>query len=177
MGIHARIVRKCNLWGVDLLIFVTVGTQDVPFDRLIKAVEKEIEKGTIKEEVIVQCGCTKIVSDKMKIVKYLSIDEFTEYIKKANLVIAHGGVGTIMDILKYNKVGIVCPRLSKYKEHGNDHQIEIVKKFSDLGYIIPLNNPESLESALKKAKNFKPQKYKSNTKNMVNLIENFIDTH
>ena len=159
------------------MIFVTVGTQDVPFDRLIKAVEKEITKGNIKEEVIVQCGCTKIISDKMKMVKYLSIDEFKDTVKKANLIIAHGGVGTIIDSLNANKVVIVCPRLAKYKEHTNDHQLQIVNKFSDLGYIIPLKDPNKLENALKDAKIFKPKKYKSNTENMVKLIENFIDSN
>ena len=63
------------------MIFVTVGTQDVPFDRLIRAVEREIEKGTIKEEVIVQCGCTKVKSKKMKMVNLMEMEEFKRTIK------------------------------------------------------------------------------------------------
>lgn len=159
------------------MIFVTVGTQDVPFDRLIRAVEKEIEKGNIKEEVIVQCGCTKVKSDKMKMVNLMDMDEFKKTVKEASLIIAHGGVGTIIDALKYNKVVIVCPRLAKYKEHTNDHQLQIVKKFSDAGYIIPLKDPSKLSASLETAKIFKPKRYKSNTENMVNLIENFIDNN
>ncbi len=159
------------------MIFVTVGTQDVPFDRLIRSVEKEINKGTIKEEVIVQCGCTKVKSDKMKMVKLMDMDEFKRTVKNASVIIAHGGVGTIIDALNANKVVIVCPRLAKYKEHTNDHQLQIVKKFSDLGYIIPLKDPNKLSSALEAAKIFKPKKYISNTENMVKLIENFIDNN
>lgn len=159
------------------MIFVTVGTQDVPFDRLIRAVEKEIIKGTIKEEVIVQCGCTKITSDKMKMVNLMDMEDFKKTIKKASVIITHGGVGTILDALKLNKTVIVCPRLAKYKEHTNDHQLEIVKQFSDLGYIIPLKDPSKLSSALEASKIFKPKKYKSNTENMVKLIENFIDNN
>jgi len=162
---------------VDILIFVTVGTQDVPFDRLIRSVEKEIEKGTIKEDVIVQCGCTKVKSKKMKMVNLMEMEEFKKTIKNASVVISHGGVGTIIDALNANKVVIVCPRLSKYKEHTNDHQLQIVKKFSEEGYIIPLKDPTKLAGALETAKIFKPKKYQSNTKNMINLIENFIDSN
>lgn len=159
------------------MIFVTVGTQDVPFDRLIRAVEKEIEKGTIKEEVIVQCGCTKVKSDKMKMVNLMDMDEFKSTVKNASVIIAHGGVGTIIDALNANKVVIVCPRLAKYKEHTNDHQLQIVKKFSEDGYIIPLKDPSKLAGALETAKIFKPKKYKSNTDNMIKLIENYIDNN
>ena len=48
MGKYVRTLSKCGLWGVDILIFVSVGTQDIPFDRLLKSVEKQIELGNIK---------------------------------------------------------------------------------------------------------------------------------
>lgn len=159
------------------MIFVTVGTQDVPFDRLISAVEKQIKKGNIKEEVIVQSGCSKYTSSKMKIINYMTPKEFESTLKKASIVISHGGVGTIIDALNKNKVIIACPRLSKYKEHTNDHQLEIINKFSNMGYLIPLKDPNKLETALQEAKIFRPKKYTSNTENMINLIENFIDNN
>lgn len=159
------------------MIFVTVGTQDVPFDRLLKAVEKQIKTGNIKEEVIVQCGKTKFKSKNMKFINFLEIEEFNKLLKKANLIICHGGVGSILDGLKNNKTVIACPRLAKYKEHTNDHQLEIINKFSNDGYIIPLKDPNKLDVALKQAEIFRPKKYKSNTENMVKLIENFIDNN
>ncbi len=159
------------------MIFVTVGTQDVPFDRLLNAVEKQIKKGIIKEEVIVQSGCSKYKSDKMKITNYMDNDEFKKNIKKANIIISHGGVGTIIDSLNANKIVIACPRLEKYKEAVNDHQLQIINKFSNDGYIIPLKDPNKLGQALEEAKIFRPKKYKSNTKNMINLIENYIDSN
>lgn len=159
------------------MIFVTVGTQDVPFDRLLKAVEKQIKNGNIKEEVIVQCGKTKFKSKNMKFINFLEIEEFNKLIKKANLIICHGGVGSILDGLKNNKVVIACPRLAKYKEHNNDHQLEIINKFSNDGYIIPLKDPNKLDIALEQALIFRPKKYKSNTNNMVKIIEDFIDNN
>jgi len=149
----------------------------VPFDRLISAVEKQIKKGKIKEEVIVQSGCSKYKSDLMKMIDFMEADEFKNYIKKATIVITHGGVGSIIDSLNANKVVIACPRLSKYKEATNDHQLQIINKFSNDGYIIPLKDPHKLDKALKEATIFRPKKYKSNTKNMIKLIENFIDSN
>lgn len=174
MGKYARTLSQCYLRGVDILIFVTVGTQ-IPFDRLLKNIEKEIKQGNIKDKVIVQAGVTNFKSDKMEIINFLPMDEFKKIIKDAKIIICHGGVGTITDGLRNNKTIIACPRLKKYNEAKNDHQIQIVENFGNNGYIIPLLNPEDLGTALKKAETFKPQKYKSNTKNMVKLLENYID--
>ena len=159
------------------MIFVTVGTQDMQFDRLLRSVEKQIELGNIKEEVIVQAGETSFTSDKMKIIGFIEMDEFKRILKEASLIICHGGVGTITDGLKNGKIVIACPRLAKYKEHVNDHQIQIIKNFSKMGYIIPLMEPDELDNALMKAKTFKPKMYESNTDKMVDLIESFIDNN
>ena len=156
------------------MIFITVGSQ-LTFDRLLKAVDKEIEKGNIKDQVIVQGGKTKHKSKYMTIIKYLDLDEFENYIKNADLIISHGGVGSIIDALKYNKTVIATPRLKKYKEALNDHQIQIIENFGIEGYIIPLLDLTELNLAIEKVKTFKPKKYKSNTSNMVKLIEDFID--
>lgn len=156
------------------MIFITVGSQ-LTFDRLLKAVDKEIEAGNIKDQVIVQGGKTKYKSKYMTIIKYLDLDEFENYIKNADLIISHGGVGSIIDALKYNKPVIATPRLKKYKEALNDHQIQIIENFGIEGYIIPLLDLKKMSDALKIAKTFKPKKYKSNTSNMVKLIEDFID--
>ena len=159
------------------MIFVTTGTHKIPFDRLIISIDKAIKKEYIKEEVIVQCSKTKVKSNNIKFVNTLEIEEFNKILKSANLIITHGGVGTIIDGIKNNKIIIACPRLSKYKEALNDHQLQIVNKFSELGYIIPLKDPTKIDKALKEAKIFKPKKFESNTKKMVTLIENFIDNN
>lgn len=159
------------------MIFVTVGTQDVPFDRLLKAVDKCINDGVITEEVIVQCGNTKYKSKNMKMVNLLPIDEFKNIISSARVIIAHGGVGTITDAINSGKPVIATPRLRRYKEAVNDHQLQIIKQFEKMGFIIPLYDLKKLEDALVEAKKFKCKKYKSNTNNMVKLIENYIDNN
>jgi len=159
------------------MILVTLGTQDKSFRRLLEAIDNEISKGNIKDEVIVQAGCTKYKSDNMEILDLIPINEFDNYIKKCDILITHGGVGSIITGLKNNKVVIAAPRLAKYKEHINDHQMQIVDNFSESGFIIPLYEFDKLDIALKKAKTFKAKKYKSNTSNMIKMIKNYIDNN
>lgn len=157
------------------MILVILGTQDKDFSRLLKAVDKEIEKGTIKDKVIVQAGQTKYKSDNMEIFDLVEGPKFEKLIDEADIIITHGGVGSILSGIKKNKKIIAAARLSKYKEHHNDHQKQIIEEFVKEGYILELTNFNDLGSLIKKIKNFKPKKFVSNTKNMVKLIENYIE--
>ena len=157
------------------MIFVTLGTQDKPFNRLLEAVQKQIDNKKIKGKVIVQAGCTKFESKDMEIFDLIPMEDFEKNISECDILITHGGVGSIVDALKRNKVVIAAARLEKYGEHVNDHQLQIIKNFSEAGYIIALNDFNKLDEALKQAKKFKPNKYKSNTENMIKLVEKLIN--
>ena len=157
------------------MIFVTLGTQDKDFSRLLKAIDKEIEKGTIKEKVIVQAGHTKYESKNMEIFDLIPTDEFNEIIEKCDLIITHGGVGNILSAIKKNKPVIAAARLKKFKEHTNDHQKQIIGEFSKQGYILELRDFGKVGKMVEKAKTFKAKKFKSNTKNMIKLIEDYIE--
>ena len=154
------------------MILVTLGTQDKKFYRLLDMIQNEIDKGSIKDKVVVQAGYSKnYKSNDMEIFDLISPHEFEKMIKECDILITHGGVGSIITGLKYNKKIIVVPRLKKYKEHTNDHQLQIVNNFLNNGYILCVNDGESLSSALKEAKKFKPPKYKSNNEKFVNLVD------
>lgn len=159
------------------MILVTLGTQDKPFNRLLESIEKEIKKGNIKDKVVVQAGHTKYQSKNMEIYDLLDRDEFQDLISKCDMLITHGGVGSILSGLKNNKKVIVAPRLSKYGEHMNDHQIQIVNNFVKEGYILGYYEGDDLENILKRVKKFRPKKYVSNTKKLVSIIEDFIDNN
>ena len=156
------------------MIFVTVGTQDKEFKRLFCEIDRLIESKIITDEVIAQIGHTKFVSDKMKIKKFFTQTELKEIIKNANFVITHGGVGTILECVKENKKVIAVPRLKKYKEHVNDHQIQIIQNFNERKLIVGIEKVEDLEDAINKINNFKPKQFESNNKNFVNKLENSI---
>ena len=122
------------------MIFVTLGTQDKQFVRLIEAVNKI----DTDEQIVAQVGstnCSKLkLRDNIKIYDYLSDNEFDKYMNNARIIITHAGVGTIIKGLKLNKTMIVAARLKKYKEHVNDHQLQILDNFSKEGYIYSLDD-------------------------------------
>ena len=159
------------------MILVTLGTQDKSFNRLLEKIEEQIDKGNIKEEVVVQAGFTKFDSKCMRILGLVDRDEFQKLMSECDLLITHGGVGSILTGLKFKKKVIACPRLFKYKEHMNDHQLQIVNKFADEGYILGYYDNDDLGAVLSKVDKFNPKKFKSNTNKFVSIIEKFIDNN
>lgn len=157
------------------MILVTLGTQDKNFERLLKAIDKEIDKGNIKDKVVVQAGYTKYKSKDMEIFKSVSNDRLEELMDEASLIITHGGVGSILTALKHHKKVIATPRLAKYNEHTNDHQKQIIEEFGKLGYIIPLKDLTKLDKILVKSKTFKPKEFNSNNENFKKLIVSYIE--
>lgn len=157
------------------MIFVILGTQDKQFTRLLEAVDREIENGTIKERVVVQAGLTKYESKNMEIFDLLPSPEFNKLMDEADLIITHGGAGSILTAIKKGKKVIAAARLAKYHEHHNDHQRQIIGEFSKLGYILELRDFNKLGVMIKKSKTFKPKKFESNTENMISLLQDYIE--
>lgn len=153
------------------MIFVTLGTQDKQFNRLLDAVLKL----NTNEQIIIQAGTTRFPSDykdNIKIYKFISKNDFDEYMKKASCIITHAGVGTIMLGLKYHKKMIVAARLKKYKEHENDHQLQIQETFEKQGYILALKDFEDLEKLIRKE--FTPKEFITNNNNFNEKLYNKI---
>ena len=157
------------------MILVLLGTQNNSFYRLLEEIEKNIKDGTINEEVIVQAGYTKFKSHKMRIIDLMSKEQLDEFQKESDLIITHGGVGSIISSIEKGKKVIAVPRMHQYDEHVNDHQKEIVEDFNNKGYIIGIEKVEDLKQAIIKAKDFKPKKYQQNNEKMLKIIEEFID--
>ena len=147
------------------MIFVTLGTQDKKFKRLLDAVEKL----DIDEKIIAQIGSTDFKSEKMELHKFMSKDEFDNYMKEARIIITHAGVGTIIEGLKLHKKMIVSARKKEYKEHVSNHQEQILKLFSEDGYILALDNFDDLEKLINK--DFTPKEFKSNNENFNNNLK------
>ena len=157
------------------MILVLLGTQNNSFHRLLEEIEKNIKDGTIKEEVIVQAGYTKFQSHRMRIIDLMSKEQLEQFQDEADLIITHGGVGSIISSIEKGKKVIAVPRMHEYGEHVNNHQKEIVKDFNDKGYIIGIEKVEDLKQAIIKSKDFEPKKYQTNNEKMLKIIENFID--
>lgn len=156
------------------MILVSLGTQDREFKRLLEAIEKQIILGNIKEKVIVQAGVTNFQSEYMEIFDLIPSQEFLKLLQECSLLICHGGVGTIIDGLKYQKKIIAAARLSKYQEHQNDHQRQIIREFTKKKLILELDDFDNLDQKLQEVKNFVPGKYESNTQNFSKQLDQCI---
>ena len=161
---------------MDILILVTLGTQDKGFERLLVAIDHEINNTKIKDKVIVQAGCTKYKSKNMEIFDLIPSDKFEQLITKCDLLITHGGVGSILSGLLHEKIVIAAPRLAKYNEHVNDHQLQIIENLGKKKYILVLKDFTKIGKILEKAKDFKPKKFVSNTENIIKNLEDYIDS-
>lgn len=158
------------------MILVMLGTQNNSFVRLLKQIDELVEKKVIDEKIVVQAGYTKYDSKNMTIFGLIPREELERYQDKADLIITHGGVGSIVSSIKRGKRVIAVPRLHKYKEHVNDHQLQIIKNFDNKGYIIGISDVEELEDALMKAKDFVPVKYETKGENkIIKIIEEYIN--
>lgn len=162
-----------------IVILVLLGTQNNSFARLLQAIQENIDKKVITEKVIVQAGFTKFESKDMEIFKLKDRDELTKLQDRADLIITHGGVGSIISSLEKGKKVIVVPRLKKYNEHVNDHQIQIARKFEKEGYVKCVINLKNLGKTIKEMKKFEPKKYKNKDSDIsvISIIEEFIDNN
>lgn len=153
-------------------IFVMFGTQDKRFDRLMNAVLSS----TIVDnhEIYMQLGYTTGTYDKVHSQAYYTEEELMEQIRLADVIITHAGVGSIVACLKLEKPTIVVPRLGKYKEQNNDHQVQIMKRYQEQGYIIAVEDLATLEQAVVAAKKFKAKPYQADKQGIITEIQNFI---
>lgn len=159
------------------MILVLLGTQKNEFRRLLKEIERNILDGTIHEKVIGQAGCTKYATDHMELFDLIPKEQIDQLKKEANFVITHGGVGSILSCVKMGKKVIAVPRLQKYQEHVNDHQVQLVEKFQKEGYIIGVQDVNQLKKAIQKIPEFEPKPYQSQTNHMIKMIKDYIDQH
>ena len=159
------------------MIFVILGTQKFQFTRLLKKIDELEMLGIIDEEIIVQCGYTeyKPKSQRMTTHSFLNQIEINDYQNKANLIITHGGVGSILECLKLNKKIIAVPRLFKYNEHINDHQLEIVRQYSQMNYIMPIYDIDDLDTKIVEINSFIPTIFESNNTFFVNELKKYIN--
>lgn len=127
------------------MIFVTVGTHEQPFNRLIKKIDNLVANGNIKEKVVVQTGFSTYKPKHCEAHKMMSFDEMQQALKDARIVITHGGPSSFIEALQFGKVPIVVPRQEKYHEHVNDHQVEFTKLIAKrMNNIIPVYDVNNL---------------------------------
>ena len=131
------------------MIFVTVGTHEQPFNRLIKKVDELKRDGVIQEDVIMQTGFSTYEPKYCEWSKLIPYQQMIRNVEDARIVITHGGPASFIMPLQIGKVPIVVPRQHKFDEHVNDHQVEFARNVAErMGTIIPVEDIEKLEEVI-----------------------------
>lgn len=156
------------------MIFITLGSQKFQFNRLLIEIDKLIKEGKISEEVFAQIGYSNYKPQNYKYKEFLDREEFSKFMKSSRMVITHGGTGAIIGAVKQGKKVIAVPRLTKYGEHVDDHQIEITSQFKEMNLIESVEDVELLNNAISKIDQLKFNVYQSNTDRIIETIEKFI---
>lgn len=158
------------------MIFVTAGTQ-LPFDRLIKAID-EIASECTDTRFVAQALQSDYKAKNVEVLNFISPTDFNNYIDNAQLIISHAGMGTIISALVKQKPIIVMPRLTKYNEHRNEHQLGTSKKMDTLGYVDVVYDEKELIDKFRQMwpENLKPRNSIGNVASdeIINSINNFI---
>lgn len=131
------------------MIFVTVGTHEQQFNRLIEYVDNLKRDGVINEEVIMQTGFSTYEPQYCKWSKLLPYKEMVQNVADARIVITHGGPASFIMPLQIGKIPIVVPRQKQFDEHVNDHQVDFAKAVQErMGNIIPVIDIEQLQDVV-----------------------------
>ena len=182
------------------MIFVSLGTQDKPFNRIIDYILKLKEE--IKElediEIVFQIGQTKLSEEKkskieklnekiknkedknITVFNMLKPEEMKKYIINSSIVITHAGVGTIMECIENNKDIIVLPRKEENGEHVNNHQEEIAFEMEKNGLLYKVDTYEKMKEIvielIKNSNNNKEKKYISNNEKFNDMLIDYLES-
>lgn len=158
------------------MIFVAVGTQKFPFNRLLKAVDDLIEQGVLSGEVFAQTGYSDYVPRNYACKDFLSKEDFQTRIHDCDLLITHSGVATIIAGLKLYKPVVVVPRHARYGEHVDDHQVQIAESFSQKNLLVMCKQPDELAEAVAFAETHSFAKYVSQRELVIHTIREYLET-
>ena len=157
------------------MIFITLGSQKFQFNRLLKAVDEQVAKGKITDQIFAQIGASDYKPQNFKFKDFLDRDEFASEMDKADIVITHGGTGAIIGAVKKGKKVIAVPRLKNYGEHVDDHQLQLIGQFRELDLICECRDCDEIWKAVETVRKTEYKSYQSNTDTIIESIEGFIE--
>lgn len=132
------------------MIFVTVGTHEQPFNRLVQEIDNLKRDGVITEDVIIQTGYSTYEPKYCQWDKLIPYKQMIKNVEDARIVITHGGPASFIMPLQIDKAPIVVPRQKKFDEHVNDHQVEFARNVAQrMGTIIPVEDINELGGTIK----------------------------
>jgi UDP-N-acetylglucosamine--N-acetylmuramyl-(pentapeptide) pyrophosphoryl-undecaprenol N-acetylglucosamine transferase len=158
------------------LLFATVGAT-LPFDRMVDCICRLKRAGEITETVVIQSGLGGIVPPDLEVFETLSYQKMRDYLREADIVVCHGGTGSIITALREGCRTIVMPRQFKKGEHYDDHQLEIADAFVSRGLIAAANSIEELESALRIVRSQPPVTATTNPMKLIQYLHEILSCY
>ena len=143
-------IQESGVQGAGGMIFVTVGTEKFPFDRLLKIVDSAVADGRIKGPVFAQIGSCSYKPKYFPYTEYLSFDKMQDNIRKADIVVGHAGVGTMVMCLDMGKIPIIFPRRASLREHVDDHQFDFTKQMESTRRVIAAYDETGLIDSIRR---------------------------
>ncbi len=157
------------------MIFVTLGTDEHPFARLVQELDRLVGERKIRERVVVQRGFTPYSGKNLETYEILAFGELVKFIKKARVVITHGGPGSIALCLAHGKIPIVVPRDPKLGEIVDDHQLKFVRFLEKKGSIVAVYQVEDLERIIREYRASEAKyDFQKRTKEFLEKFENLL---
>lgn len=158
------------------MIFVTLGSQKFQMNRLLEKLDELKEKGIIQDDIVAQCGASDYQVKNYTSLPFVDKEQFALNMEKADLVISHGGTGALVTALKKGKKVIAVPRLAKYGEHVDDHQLQICEVFSSKNYLSVCYEMDELENYYKNIQDTKFNTFVSNNALFIEDIDNYLSS-
>jgi UDP-N-acetylglucosamine transferase subunit ALG13 len=155
------------------MIFLTVGTHRQQFDRLLKEIDRLLEKAEVKEEVFAQTGNCSYIPVNYGHKSFMTDTRYRMMMKGADVIVTHGGAGSVINAMKEGKKIIIVPRLEKFGEHTNDHQLELARALDRSGKAVMVKDTAKLGDALRKIKRFRPEQSDSR-KGLIKAVSEYI---
>ena len=156
------------------MVFVTVGSQKFPFDRLLKAVDECVGDGSLPRDTFAQSGTSSYVPAHCKSRDFLNRDEFAAKLDACEVLVTHGGTGSIVRALKRGKRVIAMPRLARYGEHVDDHQVQLLEEFEGAGLLLTCHDARSLAEAYAKSLTSVAPCYETNNARFVEDLDRYL---
>ena len=156
------------------MIFVCIGSRDYQFNRLLQALDELIASGELTEEVFAQIGQSQYTPQHYQWERYLDSETFRTYLQKAELIVSHAGVGTLLGALKMGKTVIAVPRYVKFGEHIDDHQTQIADVLCNAGYVYQVKDIAELGKTIAFARKNQLLKEYDRPSYIPGLIKEFI---
>ena len=126
------------------MILVATGASQFPFDRLLRAVDSLPRE----QRIVVQHGCSAVRPAGAECVDFVPMPELAALVREASAVVTHAGVGSILLCLTNERRPIVVPRLRRFGETVDDHQLESARRFAERGLVTLLEDPAGLPGAV-----------------------------